>query len=297
MRPLTLDDLGSREELDAGESKPARLAVIGQPIAHSASPRMHQPALDQAGIDARYIALEVPPGRVAECFDRLRALGFLGCNVTVPHKFDALAACDELDEHARDLGAVNTVRFDADATRGSNTDGYGFETAIAEAFELKLPGQRVTIVGAGGGAGGAIAAQCARAGVGRLILVNRTVAKIEPLVKRLQSEGVEAVALGLDDPTLESFARSSELIVNTSSLGLKADDPSPLPATCFSPGQCVFDSIYQPPRTRFLDRADAAGARIANGGGMLLHQGVAAFRFWFPGSDPEAAMRAGLGLV
>lgn len=296
MQPFTLDDLESRDRLDAGASKPARLAVIGQPVGHSASPRMHQPALDHAGIDARYVAIEVDPGCVAECFKRLRALGFLGCNVTVPHKFDALDACDELDEAARELGAVNTVRFDEDATRGSNTDGYGFEAAVFEAFGLKLPGARVTIIGAGGGAGGAIAAHCARAGVGRLILVNRTLSKIVPLVRRLQSEGVETVALGFDDPTLQTFTRASDLVVNSSSLGLKPDDPSPIPPACFSPGQCVFDSIYQPPRTRFLDRADAAGARIANGGGMLLHQGVAAFRFWFPGSDPEAAMRAGLGL-
>ena len=82
---FTFDDLCSRERLDAGHATPARLAVIGQPVAHSASPRLHQPALDAAGIEARYIRVEVAPGRVAEAFSRMRALGFIGCNVTVPH--------------------------------------------------------------------------------------------------------------------------------------------------------------------------------------------------------------------
>ena len=90
----TLEDLASRELLDAGADKPARLAVIGWPVAHSASPRMHQPALDAAGIDARYIRLDIEPGQVGEAFARMRALGFIGCNVTVPHKLEAMEHCE-----------------------------------------------------------------------------------------------------------------------------------------------------------------------------------------------------------
>lgn len=295
----TLNDLSSRNLLDAGHTKPARLAVIGHPVAHSASPRMHQPALDEAGIDARYIALDIEPGQIVEAFKRMRDLGFIGCNVTVPHKFDALAACDEIDDAARDLGAVNTIRFDPDATRGSNTDGYGFEHAVKESLNFDLTGKSVLIVGAGGGAGGAIASHCVRSGVARLILVNRTLSKIEALAQRLANAKTEIITLSsesMSGPANLALAHSSDLLVNTASLGLKKDDPSPLPEVCFAPSHAVFDTIYEPPRTSFLRAAEAAGVRTANGTGMLLHQGVRAFEIWFPGSTPTEAMRRGLGI-
>jgi len=295
----TLNDLSSRNLLDAGHTKPARLAVIGHPVAHSASPRMHQPALDEAGIDARYIALYIEPGQIVEAFKRMRDLGFIGCNVTVPHKFDALAACDEIDDAARDLGAVNTIRFDPDATRGSNTDGYGFEHAVKESLNFDLTGKSVLIVGAGGGAGGAIASHCVRSGVARLILVNRTLSKIEALAQRLANSKTEIITLSsesMSGPANLALAHSSDLLVNTASLGLKKDDPSPLPEVCFAPSHAVFDTIYEPPRTSFLRAAEAAGVRTANGTGMLLHQGVRAFEIWFPGSTPTEAMRRGLGI-
>ncbi|RYD40425.1 MAG: shikimate dehydrogenase, partial [Verrucomicrobiaceae bacterium] len=148
----TLDDLASRELLDAGADKPARLAVIGQPIAHSASPEMHQAALDAHGIDARYIRIEIAPGQVGEGFRRMRELGFIGCNVTVPHKLEAMEHC-EVHPDARALGAVNTIRFDAGVTRGFNTDGPGFASAVEDDFGVRFADLKVVIAGAGGGAG------------------------------------------------------------------------------------------------------------------------------------------------
>ena len=289
------DDLTSRERLDAGHGKPARLAVIGHPVSHSLSPRMHQPALDEAGIDARYIKVEVEPGQVAEVFARMRALGFMGCNVTVPHKFEALAACDEIDAGAAEMGVVNTVRFDSDATRGFNTDGYGFEEAVRETLGVTLRGAAVLIAGAGGGAGGAIAVHCAREGVKRLVLANRSVDKIEDLADRIRSAHgeVEILTAALDDPRLKEWASEADLIVNTSSLGLKESDPSPLAADCFTPRHAAYDTIYRQ-GTAFQQAAAAAGVRVGTGREMLLHQGVKAFRIWFPGSDPGAAMRRGL---
>lgn len=291
-----LDDLSSRGRLDAGHDKPARLAVIGCPVAHSASPRMHQPALDEAEIAARYVKIEVDPGRVAEAFRRMRELGFIGCNVTVPHKFEALAACSEIDPGAVEMGAVNTVRFEGGATRGFNTDGPGFEAAINEAFGMPLKGLDVLIAGAGGGAGGALAAHCARAGVRRLVLANRSMDKIVALASSIHRHhpGLPVEVLALGDSGLPAVARKCQLLVNTSSVGLKADDSSPLPPGSFAAGQHVFDTIYQPPLTAFLAAARAAGASTANGASMLLHQGIHAFRIWFPGTDPAVAMRRGL---
>ncbi len=290
----TLVDLASREALDAGASKPARLAVIGWPITHSASPQMHQPALDANGIDARYIRLEVEPGQVPEAFARMRALGFIGCNVTVPHKLDAMECCDEVHPEACALGAVNTVRFDPDATRGFNTDGPGFARAIEDDFSVPLASLRVAIAGAGGGAGQAIATQCVLLGVAKLVLVNRSIDKLGPLVARLQELGstTEIVALPFDAPDLAQQCRSCDLVVNTSSVGLKAGDPSILPAACLKPEHRVYDTIYQPPVTPLLALAMEAGCRTSNGLSMLIHQGALAFQHWFPQAAPVAVLAA-----
>jgi len=301
--PLTMKDLASRGVLDAGHEKPARLAVIGHPIAHSASPAMQQAALDELGIDVRYVALDVEPGRVGEAFNRMGELGFLGCNVTVPHKFDALAACTDLDPVADDLGAVNTVVFDGGAIRGHNTDGPGFVRAIREEFGVDVADLRVMVVGAGGGAGQAIATQCAREGCRHLVLANRTVEKLAPLAERLEPRfrgdrlegpGDRFRVLGLEDASLQEAAADCDLIVNCTSLGLRHGDPSPLPKACLGPWHLVFDMIYQPPRTSILRAAANVGARGAGGLSMLLHQGVLAFEIWFPREAPIERMRAAL---
>ena len=292
----TLQDLDSRESLDAGADKPARLAVLGWPVAHSASPRMHQPALDANGIDARYIRLEVEPGRIPEAFARMRALGFIGCNVTVPHKLDAMRHCGEVHPDARALGAVNTVRFDPDATRGFNTDGPGFSRAIGDDFGVKLGSLTVGIAGAGGGAGQAIATQCVLQGVVKLVLVNRTAEKLGPLVERLRMFGksTEIIPLSFDDGSLADHLRSCDLLVNTSSVGLKPGDPPILPASCLTPRHCVYDTIYQPPVTPLLALAAGLGCRTSNGLSMLVHQGALAFQHWFPQTEPLAVMREAL---
>ena len=292
----TLDDLVSRDVLDAGAEQPARLAVLGWPVAHSASPGMHQPALDANGIAARYIRLEVEPGKIPEAFEKMRALGFIGCNVTVPHKFDALENCDEVDPAARALGAVNTVRFDADATRGFNTDGPGFANAIGDGFGVPLASLKVAIAGAGGGAGQAIAAQCVLLEVKELVLINRTVGKLGPLVERIRELGCKTkiTALSFDDASLEDDCRACDLIVNTSSVGLKPGDPPVLTSNCLKPEHLVYDTIYQPPVTPLLALADQLGCRSANGLSMLLHQGALAFQHWFPETAPLEVMRAAL---
>lgn len=292
-----MNDLVSRETLDAGETRPALLAVIGYPVAHSASPQMQQAALDAAGIAARYVRLEVAPGRVGEALERMRALGFIGCNVTVPHKFEALAVCEGVDGAARALGAVNTVRFEAAVARGYNTDGPGFVRAIADEFGVALGDLHVVILGAGGGAGQALAMQCAMQGVKRLVVVNRTLDKLAPLLARLHevAPGAEVMPMSFEDSALAGACRGCDLIVNASSVGLKPGDPAILPESCLKPQHRVYDCIYQPAVTPLLARAAALGCRTANGRSMLIHQGALAFQHWFPQTDPLAVMRAALG--
>lgn len=287
----TIDDLASRELLDDGADKPARLAVIGHPIAHSASPKMHQAALDAFGMDLRYIRLDIEPGQVNEAFSRMRALGFIGCNVTVPHKLEAMDNC-EVHPEAMALGAVNTIRFDEDATRGFNTDGPGFEQAIRNEFKVNLSSLRTAIVGAGGGAGQAIATQACLRGIGKLLLVNRTAEKLGPLVERLLriSPQTEITALSFDDLSLKDYCHACDLIVNTSSVGLKADDPSILPAECLKKEHLVYDTIYQPAVTPLLGLANAKGCQTTNGLSMLINQGALAFQHWFPGTAPLPLM-------
>jgi shikimate dehydrogenase len=298
MKPVyTIDDLVSRDLLDAGVSKAARLAVIGFPVAHSASPRMHQPALDEAGIDARYIRLEVPSGRVGEALGRMRELGFIGCNVTVPHKLEVMECCDVIDPDALALGAVNTVRLDGGQAKGFNTDAPGFRRAVEEAFGVPLGSMKVLIAGAGGGAGQAVAAACRLAGVEELTLVNRTVEKLGPLAVRLRAmcaPSFELRTVALDDASLAERCRAADLIVNTSSVGLKPGDPSVLPAGCLREGQFVYDTIYQPPITPLLALAVDQGCRTANGLSMLIHQGALAFQVWFPGTSPLETMKTAL---
>jgi shikimate dehydrogenase len=288
----TLEDLTSRDLLDAGADKPARLAVIGHPVAHSASPQMHQPALDAAGIDARYIRLDVGPGQVGEAFSRMRALGFIGCNVTVPHKLEAMEHC-EVHPDAKALGAVNTIRFDRDSIRGFNTDGPGFARAIEDDFKLPFASLKVAIIGAGGGAGQAVATQGCLSGIPKLLVVNRTVGKLGPLVEKLRliSPMTEIMALSFDDPELAGQCLSCDLIVNTSSVGLKAGDPSILPPACLKKEHLVYDTIYKPAVTPLLAMADDFGCRTANGLSMLVNQGALAFQHWFPGTNPLPMMK------
>jgi len=294
----TLEDLSSRAVLDAGADKPARLAVIGHPIAHSASPRMHQAALDACGVAARYIRVDVEPGHVAEAFERMRALGFIGCNVTVPHKLEAMLHC-AVSPSAQALGAVNTLCFEGNEARGYNTDGPGFKNAIEHDFGLPLASLMVVILGAGGGAGQAIAAQCVMLGVPKLVVVNRSLEKLGPLLERLRAlnSKTQVIALSLEDPALVKYALAAELVVNTSSVGLKAGDPSILPISCLKPEHLVYDTIYQPAVTPLLALAQAVDCRTSNGKSMLLHQGALAFQLWFPEAQPLSPMGKALGIT
>ena len=301
MNYFTLDQLS---EINSGHDHPAKFAVIGNPVAHSLSPQLHQPALNKLKLDCRYIRVEVPEEQVNEAFEKMYAAGIRGINVTVPHKLEALEACHQVEPAASSMGAVNTIVFNAEGQRtGFNTDGPGFVRAIREEFGMDLGDLRVIIIGAGGGAGRAIATQCALEGCPQLILANRTLEKLTPMREELtrltQSEKLEGPRdrieiRSLDDPILEEAIGASDLIINTTSVGLKSSDPAPFPPHWVEPHHLVYDTIYNPSRTHLLRDAESQGARIANGLSLLLHQGALSLEHWLNQDAPVDAMRQGL---
>lgn len=266
-----------------------RLGVLGDPIAHSRSPQMQNAALAATGSGLRYARFAISPHELAEALDLMQSLGFVGVNLTLPHKVAGLALVDEAEEFARDVGAINTISFRDGRRFGANTDGPGFERAIKESFGVALRSQRVLVLGVGG-AGRAVATQCARAGCAALTLVNRDFAKAEALAQRLQ--GAQISALPWSEDSLGRALAQSDLLVQATPIGLQPGQPSPLPAALLEPRHLVYDLVPQP--TALLAAARVAGAQTASGRTMLLHQGALAFFLWQQMPAPLAAMRAAL---
>lgn len=285
----------------AADDPPVRLGVFGCPVAHSRSPEMQNAALKHCGLQMRYGRFEIAPGELRTALRLLPSLDFVGVNLTIPHKIAAAPVVDGLDEFARKVGAINTVRVDGEKLIGFNTDGPGFSRAIRSEFAVDLRDLRVLLLGAGGGAGRAIAMQCAAEGCQRLILVNRTQARAEQLVAELKHAFAPlsgAVArlqvLPWKEEPLRAQIADSDLIVNATPLGTKQSDPPVLAAALLAPHLMVYDTIYKPARTPLLAAAREAGARSANGMSMLLHQGALAFEHWFDREAPINVMRSAL---
>lgn len=300
---FTVADLRARAENRGPIPSEVRLAVLGSPVGHSLSPAMHNAALESLGSDWRYAKIECPPENLAGAVDLARRAGFAGLNLTIPHKFEAPALCNELDDTARQLGAVNTLLFDGVRTVGFNTDGPGLVRAIREVFAFDLRDLRVMVLGAGGGAGSAAALQCALEKCPRLVLVNRTENKAHDIAKRATAllhtdrlEGPEdpVTVIPLEESALREQLTRTDLVINATSLGMKRTDPRLVPAAIITPDLMVYDMIYRPAVTRLLEDAHAAGARTANGLSLLLHQGALSLEIWLNRSAPLDVMRRAL---
>jgi len=269
------------------------VGVFGAPIAHTASPALHNAAFDALKMNWRYLAFHVDPPNLRSALDGARDMSFVGVNLTVPHKILALELVDSIDAEARRLGAVNTVVIEKRKLRGFNTDGYGFIEAVKEDFNCSVKGKRVLVLGAGG-AGRGIAVKCAWEGASRISVANRTAAKIEPIAREIRLTKVEFRALPLDVDALAREMRNVDLIVNATSVGLKDGDSLGLGAGLFPARVHVYDTVYGPAPTELLRVAEGAGAKVANGLSMLLHQGAKAFEIWTKRKAPLAVMRRAL---
>jgi len=306
MITYTLADLRKWEEKSGNVSPPIRLGVVGDPVAHSLSPQMQNAALEKSGLDFRYAAFQIAPNELGEAFDLFRAHEFIGLNLTVPHKIAALALLDGVEEQARKIGAINTVVLRSGKSCGWNTDAPGFAAAIREAFSVDLRDLRILLLGAGGGAGRAIAWQCAWENCERLVLANRIFEKAQTLARelaplfagpRVLGPAARLEAIRWEENALRPQIGRIDLVVNATTLGLKQFDPLPLPRTLLAPHLMIYDLIAQERPTPLLDAAADAGARRANGLTLLLQQGALAFELWFDRPAPRLEMRAALRLA
>lgn len=267
--------------------------VIGWPVEHSRSPALHNAAYAAAGLDAIYVPLPVPPGRVGEALAGLRALGFMGANVTVPHKQAAFEACDALDEAARATGAVNTVVIWSDgALSGHNTDVGGFQDALDEATPeaAATAGARAIVLGSGG---------AARA----VVLALRERGYATSVIARDVKRGLPLLSLGATEVlawtprALAAALDGALLLCDATSAALDADGertlPSPIPLDRLAADALVISLVYHR-RPALLEEAAARGRRTLDGGPMLVHQAARAFTLMTGVAAPLDAMRAAL---
>lgn len=253
--------------------------VIGWPVAHSRSPLIHGYWLKTHGIAGSYEKAPVRPEDFSAFVDAMRAAGYVGGNVTIPHKAAAAARCDRLTERAERLGSVNTVWFDGETLCGDTTDGLGFLGAL----DQEAPGwdaqKGIALVFGAGGAAAPIVDALVGRGFARVVIANRTIAKAEALAAKLSCD---VVALDEVAPLLET----ADLVVNTTSVGMSGQGDLALDLAALRPDTVVDDIVYVPAETPLLRSARARGLRTVGGLGMLLHQAVPGFSHWF-GMVPE----------
>ncbi|MFQ5765668.1 MAG: shikimate dehydrogenase [Rhodospirillales bacterium] len=261
----------------------AKLAgVMGWPVGHSLSPRLHGYWLAEHGIDGAYVPLNVEPEGLETALRALPVLGFAGVNVTVPHKEAATRAIDRLDEKAQRIGAVNTVTVWPDGSlRGGNTDGFGFlENLRSDAPEWSAEKGPAVVLGAGGAARAVVAA-LVDTGVAEVRLVNRTHRRAEALARDIGG-GIGIVSWDEREAALDGAA----LLVNATALGMTGGEPLALGLDRLPPDAVVMDVVYAPLATTLLTDAAGRGNPTVDGLGMLLHQARPGFREWF-GTEPR----------
>ncbi|MEE8252423.1 MAG: shikimate dehydrogenase [Hyphomicrobium sp.] len=255
--------------------------VIGWPVEHSRSPLLHGYWLKKYGIDGGYTKRAVAPEAVADFLRSLRANGYVGCNVTVPHKAAAFSVADEREDSANAVSAANTLWLSDGKLVAANTDTYGYMTNLSQ----QAPGwdrrdAPVSILGAGGAAR-AIVFGFLDAGVSEIRVFNRTRARAETLAQQFGS-----CVKVFDWSQREAGSRDSAVLVNTTTIGMNGAGTLDLDLAGFDPECVVSDIVYVPLETELLRKAKSQGLRTVDGLGMLLHQGVPGFEKWF-GVRPE----------
>jgi shikimate dehydrogenase len=277
----------------------ARAFVIGHPIGHSLSPRIHNAAFTALGMDANYEAADISPDQLSGWVSRFRDEQALGCSVTVPHKEAVIPHLDGLRGDARAAEAVNTLAWEGESGQpggrqlvGHNTDTVGFLRSLEEEGGRRMQGSHLVLLGAGGAAR-AIGVVATREGAASLTVANRDLARAERLITHLHALAPSipmSARAPLTGASLNQALEQATLVVNATSVGLRSAempiDPSPINAAAL-----VVDIVYNPPLTALLRAASGRGIQILGGIGMLTYQAAAAFELWTGAEAPLAAMR------
>lgn len=255
--------------------------VIGAPVAHSKSPRLHGYWLKKYGIAGHYVPLDVAPEDLEQVVRALPKAGFVGCNVTIPHKEAILSLADIVTDRAALIGAANTLIFRRDGRiHADNTDGYGFTANLRQNAPHWQPASGPAAVIGAGGAARAVIASLLEVGVPEIRLCNRTKARAEALRQEFGAK-----VLVLDWAQAGNMLEDAVTVVNTSSLGMVGKPEFRVPLDALSSKATVTDLVYAPLKTRLLAEAEAIGCTVVDGLGMLLQQAVPGFERWF-GTKP-----------
>jgi shikimate dehydrogenase len=263
--------------------------LIGWPLDHTLSPAMHNAAYATMNLNWVYVPLPVREGHdLMRVTNALRALPFVGFNVTMPYKRVMLNVCDEVATAAQLAGAVNTVHIVDGRLIGYNTDGRGLMESLKDEAGMELSGKRAVILGTGGAAGAALVGMVLER-AGHVTLVGRRVEVAEDMIEnvsdRLRETGAEAVPFG---PEARAAVEAADVVVNATPLGMDPKDELPVPQEWLQPGQIVADMVYRPAVTPLMAAAAARGARAVGGLGMLVAQGAIAIEIWNQGVQTRA---------
>lgn len=267
-------------------------ALIGHPVGHSMSPPLHNAAFDALGLPFVYVAHDVLPGEVGRALEGIRALGYRGLSVTIPHKVEAMRFVDEVDEIAEGIGCINTVVNDGGRLRGFNSDGLGALDALRGAG-ADPQGRRTLLLGSGGAARALAVTLAREAPPAELVILGVDAAERERLAADVSARGRAPVrCAGLSGESVLREAAGCEILLHCSPVGMHPDtDRSLVPREALRPGLVVFDAVYNPRRTRLLQDAAAAGCRTIEGIEMFLGQAYVQFELWTGARAPREIMR------
>lgn len=259
------------------------LCLLGHPVAHSISPKMHNESFASLGLNMSYLAFDIAPEQLHQTLEGLKAMGFVGCNLTMPLKTAVLPMLDELSQASRLSQSVNTIIHKDGRLIGHTTDGIGYMDSLRD-VDFHVIGENMTLLGAGGAAT-SICTQAALEGVRKIYLCKRknhsfqrTVAFAE-MITRETNCIVQVVDIG-DTAALTAAISDSKLLTNATNVGMEMDKRSLVPPSALRKDLLVSDIIYHPEMTTLLKDAAAVGARYINGKYMLLFQGAASFQLW-----------------
>lgn len=250
------------------------VGLIGHPVAHSLSPRIHSALYQSIDLDLAYLAFDILPGDLADSISGMLALGFKGFNVTIPYKESVLSLIDIVDPYAQQLGAINTVRIGNGRLFGHNTDGEGFIQALKRE-NMSIKNKSVVIIGAGGAAR-PIGVYMAKESPERIAIVNRTFEKGKILAHLINDVTGSQIA-----SPVSQIPENMDIIVNTTSLGMWPNIRyNPISGLSLSPETIVCDIVYNPRMTAMLRQAVSSGCQIVDGTGMLIGQALSSVQIW-----------------